>query len=294
MTFKDAMVLLDILTGNGVKVIDIMGGEPFLIPWLTDFINRGISGGISINVSTNGSMPGLLQDLKGMPRDHFNIGISLEGSAAEKHNRLTSSHNFTSAIESLKRLIDLSMDPIVKTVLSRETARDIQNIVNLIKGIGVRRYSIIHMDILSKKDAELENTFSYIAFLDFYRKIKKENPDIKIHRVHASCFDRNSLPQGVRCAGGVRKLSILPDGGVFPCNLLHNNRKFVLGNIFRDPFAEIWRHPLLDFFRTYQKNSCSIDTCKNRQACTGGCPAHGYYHYGNPDATDVRCGQTPV
>ncbi|RPI38075.1 MAG: radical SAM protein, partial [Nitrospiraceae bacterium] len=167
MTFKNAILLLDILIDNGIKDIDIMGGEPFLIPWITDFIGRGISRGISLNISTNGSMPAMLHELKGVPRDHFNIGISLEGSTAEKHNRLTGSHNFASSVESIKRLIDLSMDPIVKTVLSRETACDIQNIVNLIRGIGVRRYSILHMDILCKKDAELKNTFPYIAFLDF-------------------------------------------------------------------------------------------------------------------------------
>ena len=293
MVFKDAMALLDILTDNGIKDIDIMGGEPFLIPWLTDFIDSALSKGMSLNISTNGSMPALLQQLRGFPLNYFNIGISLEGSTAERHNRITNSHNFASAIESIKRLIDLSLEPIVKTVLSRETAGDIQNIVNLIRGIGVRRYYILHMDILSKKDAELKNTFPYIDFLDFYREIKRGNPDIEIHCVYASCFDKNSLPPEVRCAGGVRKLSILPDGRVFPCNLFHNNREFEVGNIFRDRFTEIWRHPLLDFFRTAQKNSCGIDTCKNRPSCTGGCPAHGYYHYGKPDAPDIRCVQTP-
>ena len=289
MQFDNAIVLLDILTDNGIKYIDIMGGEPFLIPWLTDFIDRALSKGMSLNISTNGSRPALLQRLRGIPLDHFNIGISLEGSTAERHNRMTGSHNFTSAIDSIKCLIDLSLDPIVKTVLSRETTCDIQNIVSLIRGIGVRRYYILHMDILSKKDAELKDTFPYIAFLDFYRKIKQANPDIEIHRVHASCFDKNSLPSGARCAGGVRKLSILPDGSVFPCNLFHNNREFALGNIFRDRFTNIWRHPALDFFRTYQKNSCGSDTCENRPSCTGGCPAHSYYHYGNPDTTDIRC-----
>ncbi|MDH4232234.1 MAG: hypothetical protein OEW04_09415, partial [Nitrospirota bacterium] len=59
-----------------------------------------------------------------------------------------------------------------------------------------------------------------------------------------------------------------------------------------DPFTGIWRHPLLALFRTYQKNGCGIDSCKNRPECTGGCPAHGYYHYGNADTTDIRCIQT--
>ncbi|MDH4231790.1 MAG: radical SAM protein [Nitrospirota bacterium] len=275
MAFEDALILLDILADNGIRAIDIMGGEPFLVPWITDFAESALSKGMSLNISTNGSRPALLQKLRGIPRDFFNIGISLEGSTAEKHNRMTGSHNFASAIESIAGLIDLSLDPLVKTVLSRATASDIQDIVNLLRGIGVKRYYILHMDILSKKESETKNTFPYIAFLDFYRKIKEENPDIEIHRVNASCFDRNSLPPGVRCAGGVRKLSVLPDGAVFPCNLFHAFKGFELGNIFKDPFTGIWRHPLLALFRTYQKNGCGIDSCKNRPECTGGCPAHG-------------------
>ena len=108
---------------------------------------------MSLNISTNGSIPGVGERFRGISHDHFNIGISLEGSTAEKHNRLTNSDNFECAIESLKKLVGLSLGPIVKTVLNRTTADDIQNIVDLVRGIGVRRYYIIHMDIFSNKDS---------------------------------------------------------------------------------------------------------------------------------------------
>ena len=44
-------------------------------------------------------MPDLLQRFKGISPDNFNIGISLEGSTAEKHNRLTGSNNFASPLK---------------------------------------------------------------------------------------------------------------------------------------------------------------------------------------------------
>ena len=109
----------------------------------------------------------------------------------------------------------------------------------------------------------MKNAIDYTAFLGFYQKIQRENPDIAVHRVNASCFDRNSLPPGVRCAGGVRKLSVMPDGAVFPCNLFHGLEGFRLGNIFRDSFEDIWSNQRLDLFRRHQENSCSIYTCKN-------------------------------
>jgi radical SAM protein with 4Fe4S-binding SPASM domain len=289
LAFDNALALLDILAENGVRHIDIMGGEPFLLPWMPDFIKTGLSRGFSLNISTNGSMPGLLQRLRGTSQGRFNIGVSLEGSTPEKHNRFTGAHNFASALESIKDLVSLGLDPIVKTVLNEETAEDIQDILNLIKGTGVRRYYLIHMDILSQEEAAMRKAIPYTGFLDFYKRIKDENPDIGVHRVNASCFDKNSLPPGVRCAGGVRKLSVMPDGAVFPCNLFHGLKEFEVGNIFRDRFSDIWEHPGLGFFRTHRENSCRLYECKNRTSCTGGCPAHGYYHYRNTEMTDIRC-----
>ena len=289
LDFNNALMLLDILDKNSIKCIDIMGGEPFLIPWLFDFLRIAISRGVSLNISTNGSMPDLLQRVSGISPDNFNIGISLEGSTAEKHNRLTNSNNFAAAFESIKKLVSLSLDPIVKTVLSHDTAEDVQNIVDLISKIGVRRYYIIHMDVLSKEDFILKNAIDYTAFIGFHQKMQRENPDIAIHRVNASCFDRNSLPPGVRCAGGVRKLSVMPDGAVFPCNLFHGLKEFRLGNIFKDRLEDIWSNQKLDLFRRHEGNSCDIYTCINHASCTGGCPAHGFYHYGNSDIADIRC-----
>ena len=289
LDFNNALILLDILDKNSIKCIDIMGGEPFLVPWLFEFVRIALSRGVSLNISTNGSRPDLLQNLMKISPDKFNIGISLEGSTAEKHNTLTASNNFESALESIKKLVDLSLDPIVKTVLSPDTAEDIQNIVDLIRKTGVRRYYIIHMDILNKEYFIMKNAIDYTAFLGFYRKLQSKNPDIAVRRVNASCFDSNSLPPGVRCAGGIRKLSVMPDGAVFPCNLFHGLKGFRLGNIFRDDFKDIWSNQKLDFFRRHRENRCGIYNCNNRASCTGGCPAHGLYHYGNSDAADIRC-----
>jgi len=260
-----------------------------LLPWMPDFIGEGLSRDFSLNISTNGSRPDLLRHLRGTSQEGFNIGVSLEGSTEERHNKLTGSDNYAAALESIESLVSLALDPIVKTVLNQDTACDIQNIVDLLKGIGVKRYYIIHMDVLSKNKAGVREAISYTGFLDFYGRIKDENPDIGVHRVNASCFDKNSLPPGVRCAGGVRKLSIMPDGSVFPCNLFHDLREFEIGNIFRDRFSDIWGHPGLGFFRDHRKNSCTVSQCRNRASCTGGCPAHGYYHYRNTEMTDIRC-----
>ncbi len=289
MTLDNALTLLDILSCHGIGEIDIMGGEPLLLDWMPDFVDIAIKSGRSVNLSTNGSPPDMMERFAALDHEKFNIGISLEGSTEEKHNGMTNSHHFYRAVASIAELISSGLDPIVKTVVSKETMADIQDIINLIRDMGVRRYYLIHMDLMTR-DTTLRNAaLGYCAFREFYEELKRNNPFIEILRVNASCFEKESLHEGARCAGGVRKLAVMPDGSVYPCNLFQHFEEFNLGNIFDDNLFTIWANPKLDLFRHCRVNSCPNGSCPNRNSCTGGCPAHGYYHYGGHLEPDLRC-----
>jgi radical SAM protein with 4Fe4S-binding SPASM domain len=289
MTFDDALTLLDILSCHGIDEIDIMGGEPMLLDWMADFVDIAVKSGRSINLSTNGSLPDRMGSFADLDPEKLNIGISLEGSTEEKHNRMTNSHHYYRAVTSIAELASSGLDPIVKTVVCKETMADIHAIINLVRDMGVKRYFLIHMDLMTH-DAALRNaSISYWAFRDLYEETKRGNSDIGIFKVNASCFERESLPEGVRCAGGVSKLAVMPDGSVYPCNLFQGFREFSLGNIFEDSLFTMWANPKLDLFRHCRANSCTNGSCPNRDSCSGGCPAHGYYHYGGHLKPDVRC-----
>jgi radical SAM protein with 4Fe4S-binding SPASM domain len=289
MPHESALRLLDILSGQGIGDLDIMGGEPFLIEWIPDFIATAARRGVRVNISTNGSRPEIMRRLAGMTPATINVGVSLEGSTAEAHNVLTRSHHFSLAMKSIRTLVALGLNPIVKTVVNRTTLRDIENIVALIGDLGVRRYYLIHMDVMAKNPSLLNESLRYADFVSYHEKIKAASARVGIFRVNASCFAKENLPPGTRCAGGVLKLSIMPDGSAYPCNLFHQNGEFRLGNIFAEGITPIWRSSRLSFFRTFAGNTCGLDDCKNRAACTGGCPAHGCLHFSDPDAEDIRC-----
>lgn len=289
LPYENALRLLDILSKNGIREIDIMGGEPFLLPWIADFIEDSVSKNIKVNISTNGSKPSASKKLKRIGSDKIQIGVSLEGSTEEKHNKLTHSSHFLDAVSTIKELLTSNLNPAVKTVVTRSSMDDVQDIITLIRNIGVTRYYLLHMDFLGKSDALRKETLSYPAFMAFFQKTRVSNSDMDIGCVHASCFRSDVLPSNTRCAGGVRKLAILPDGSAYPCNLLISFDALQIGNIFTEDFSSLWSNSKLAFFRNFKTNRCGIESCTNRPLCTGGCPAHGLYHYNNPDHTDIRC-----
>jgi len=289
LPLQEALNLLDILSEAGTRDLDIMGGEPFLLPWMPSFLHAAIRDNIMVNISTNGSFPDVLDEFRGIRPERINIGVSLEGINPETHNRLTNSDNFEKAITSITTLVSLGLNPIVKTVINRLNRDEIQPIIGLMKKLGVTRYYLIQMDLFSHAPDDENNALGFVEFMKFFYDISSHNPGIDINKVNASCFEKNTLPAGVRCAGGVKKLSIMPDGSVYPCNLFHNFPEFRLGNIFTDNFTDIWMSPKLDFFRYFDKNHCQVTGCSNFVSCTGGCPAHGCFHDLDMNGTDIRC-----
>ncbi len=294
MSFDGALTLLEVLLSSGIGEIDIIGGEPLILKWIPEFVHIAIKSGMSVNISTNGFSAEMTRKFTDLDPGKFNIGISLEGSTEAIHNRLTNAHNFHRAVATISELVSSGMDPIVKTVVDRETKTDIPAIVVLVRKLGVKRYGLIHMDMMSR-DTTLKNAaLAYCDFRDLYEIISNTNGDMTIFKVNASCFEKQTIPEGVLCAGGVRKLSVMPDGSVYPCNLFQHIQEFNLGNIFEGELLSIWRSPKLDLFRNSEQNRCTIDSCPNWHSCTGGCPAHGYYHYGRHIRHDIRCSNNSI
>jgi radical SAM protein with 4Fe4S-binding SPASM domain len=289
MSFPESLRLLQILGDQATGEIDVMGGEPLLLHWMPDFAKTASERGMKVNISTNGSCRRSIVQFEDSDREKITIGVSLEGSSEKRHNAITGSGHFSLAMDTIETILALDLNFVVKTVVSRTTAPDIPNIIALLRTLGIRRYYLIHMDVLTREPAIMKEALSYPDFKIFCDQIQDTNRDMEIFTVSASCFTRELIGRPARCSGGVNKLSILPDGSVFPCNLFHGLSEFYLGNILQDDFASLWANSRLDIFREPPEHVCDNNLCVNRTSCTGGCPAHNHYHHGEFHSRDVRC-----
>jgi len=287
MSGEDAYELIGIVTETGIPEIDIIGGEPLLLPWITEFIFHATERGIKINISTNGSLPDVISRLSKIPSDLLDIGFSIHGSR-EIHESLTMSRNFSKAVTGITNLISAGKNPIVKSILMPENIDEICNLVSYLKDLGVKRYYLIYEDIIGRKN--FLPYFSFPEFRDFYSKIKAAAGDaLEVGFVAASGFFSNDK-SCCRCSAGTEKFALLPDGSVFPCNLFAGFKEFYLGNIFENRVETIMRSEVLDFFIKHDcKNRCTKTECKYYMTCRGGCPAHSYYFYGSLNYADPRC-----
>jgi radical SAM protein with 4Fe4S-binding SPASM domain len=288
MGSSNALVLCDILKNMGTSEIDILGGEPMLIPWIKDFVAYAISAGFSINISTNGSLPDVVKELSNIDSDALTIGFSILG-FEKTHNRLTMSDNFSKTIKGIKTALASGKNPVVKSTLTKENFHEMHDLVLYLSELGIKKYYLLHEDLIGRK--EQMSFYSFPQFWQFHTNLKTLTEGvIEMDYVAASGFCMSTSNPSGRCNAGLTKIAVMPDGSAFPCNLFAGFNEFYLGNILRDNLEDIWGNGILQCFRdANHKNICKKHECIHYHTCTGGCPAHSYFSYGTVDRIDPRC-----
>lgn len=264
--------LTDILAGEGIKEIDILGGEPTLHPELITLIDITCAKGLSVSMSTNGSNVLALKNLSdNFDRSRLQIGISI---------------NYKAVDETLSSYIS-KHKPLLKSVCTKRHFLP-DSIMRFLGMPGSRHYAIF-LDTLNIADLE-----QGLSFPQYYRTLKDVRDKYgNVEGLFCSGFipDIKNYPmlEGVRCPAGTTKLSIMPDGSVYPCYLFFGCPEFRLGNILSNNLKDILNNPLLNFFRRFEKNNCPDSTCEHFSLCHGGCPAVSLMINGDLDAPDPRC-----
>jgi len=291
MSEKDAYALIDLLVEEGIREIDILGGEPMLLAWMKDFVEYVTGLDITINISTNGSLPDIVSQYDEIQTPLMNIGFSIHG-FSQTHNTLTTSDNFSKALTCIKKTIAAGKNPIVKSMLNQKNKNEIYDLVLYLSDIGLKRYYLLHEDIIGRD--QYSDCLSFPEFYEFYSELKQNLKRIlDIGFVAASGFYKYGPRKGIRCNAGITKIALLPDGSAFPCNLFFGFDDFRLGNIYQDGMESILKTPILDRFKNHDGNRCTRVSCRHYSICSGGCPAHIFSVYGSLDAVDPRCEISP-
>lgn len=258
------ILLIDVFKENNIKNLDILGGEPFLYDSLNILIEKALENSMEITISSNGSFPGKIDKfMKNYCEEKIKVGISINSFASERLLNLIAKYKL-----------------LIKTVVTRGFCIS-EKILNFLKFNEISYY-LIYMDAIYKED--LKRTMPFYEFIDFIElqklKYKKISP--------VFCKGFIDSKKSYRCPAGTEKITIMPDGSVFPCYLFSRFKEFCLGNIFFSSLEEILNSSKLEFFKKFEGNKC-VKKCKIHKICHGGCPAISFIHSGSLDGNDPRC-----
>jgi radical SAM protein with 4Fe4S-binding SPASM domain len=272
ISIADCARVIRCVADIGVKEIDILGGEPTLHSDFLEIVKLIWKRNLEATISSNGCNVHLLERLsQTYKKDQIRIGVSL---------------NSNSVPGKLHEYI-IKYKPLLKSVCSKDVS--IPESGGHYLSLSHLRYYLLYMDAVCQDDLELS-----LPFREFFQRL---NSLKSIHKNLEGVFCSGFLPADkkypalryVRCPAGTMKLSIMPDGTVYPCYLFARHDDFKLGNILNGDFSRIWKSPILDFFRTFEQNSCPNKDCELFHHCHGGCPAVSLLISGNIESPDPRC-----
>jgi radical SAM protein with 4Fe4S-binding SPASM domain len=310
---EEALRLLDELADCGVTVVIFSGGEPLLRPDLFDLLARARELGISPQLSTNGVLIDEAVARRLAEVGVAYVGISIDGLAPFNDEYRGLAGGTDAAFHGLLCAGRAGMRTGLRMTLTRRNLEQVLAMADVARSAGADRFYVSHLlysgrgfqvagDDLSRAEARsaLEALFARAEALlvagegprvvtgsndsdgvFLLRWIRERYGEEAAEPVHRLLLERGGN------SAGERIVNIDSRGRVHPDQFW---RSAVLGDVRKQSFAEILRHPLREQLRRrldHLEGRCGV--CSQRELCRGSHRERALARFRNPWASDPAC-----
>ena len=291
--------IIDKLVDIGTFQIGLTGGEPTTRSDLVELVKYISSKNVACNLTTNGYMvpEKLIISLKeaGLTQ----VQISLDSYKKEVHEKYRTKGSFDRAIKTAKLFKKHGFIVGVDTVVTNNNLDDIEDFMDFLEDNGFDGLTIIK---LKQGYLDLE-TFrkqvpSYEKYARLIDKICKRDGKLEVtidcSSVNNLCMTLTEEEQNkihsAGCPAGHTLISIAPNGDIYPCAAL-TNEKYKVGNILTDDLEKVWNEnktlKLLRGIKNIIEGKCR--SCRKLDVCRGGCRGISDSLNGSQYKSDINC-----
>jgi radical SAM protein len=305
------VALLDQITefGDPLPHLILTGGDPLeradLFPLIDEARKRSI--GVSITPAATSKLTReVLQRLK----DHGieGLGLSLDGSCAERHDAIRGvPGTFERTVRAMGWAQELGMPLQVNTLCAAETADDLPAVYELLKPLGVARWSLFFLISVGRgkvlqplEPAEADKLMAWIHSISgaapfivatteapSYRRVAIER--MRDQGMTGDQIKRSGVARGFGIRDGHGILFVSHTGDVCPAGFL----PVAAGSVRGGRVADIYRNaPLFEQLHDPGQLEGRCGVCEYRVLC-GGSRARAFGATGNPLEADPLCEYEP-
>ena len=206
--------------------------------------------------------------------------VSIESGSASDHDRIVrGSGAFDAAVEGIKNLVKAGIRAHTNTTISALNKDSLPEIVDLVKSLGLGKFSMNMLMPVGSAGANLEETFiSYGEIGPVIEKVRglaeRAGLEFMWYSPTPMCVF-NPVAKGLGnkgCAACDGLLSLAPNGDILPCSSYPKP----MGNILehKGSFRALWESGP---FRFFQEKAFAHELCKKCEdlaVCNGGCPLY--------------------
>jgi radical SAM protein with 4Fe4S-binding SPASM domain len=256
----------------GLKSIMYAGeGEPFLHKSIIGIINQTKAAGIDVAITTNGVLFG--KKIVDSCLENISwVKVSINAGKPDTYSKIhrTNSSDFDKVIKNLeyaqkvKQGKGYSCALGMQLILLPENEKEVVGLAKIARSIGVD-YLVVkpysqHPSSITKRYKDIR----YAKYTSLAEKLKGLNTDNfnVVFRIHAM----NKWDQAARkykhCLAIPFWAYIDSDGNVWGCSIFLNDRRFLYGNIYKDPMRDIFNSKSRDRLLDFTANRLNTDECR--------------------------------
>jgi len=244
---------------DGLKFINITGGEPLLRDDLDQIIKIALTKTKRLVISTNGYFTKKIIKLAKKYDNQIGIRISIEGLPAANDELRGIKNGFDHGLRTLVSLHDMGLKDIgFGITVSDRNAIDMIELYRLAESMNLEfATAVTHNSFYFHKD---DNTFmetEMIAgeFEKIAKKLLQSNKPKNWFRAYFNMGLAHKVRGGERplpCEVGTDVFFLDPHGNILPCN--GSDEPMIMGNLHEQSFDEIWNSPKADEIRKQVKD----------------------------------------
>ena len=295
--------------GDPLPQLILTGGDPLARADLYELIDEARRLGIGVSI-TPAATPALTREVLVRLQEHGveGLGLSLDGSTAARHDSIRGvPGTFDRTVQAMRWAQELNMPLQVNTLASAETVDDVPAIYELLKPLGVSRWSLFFLisvgrgkvlQPLSPADGEKLMAWIYeTSRVAPFTVATTEAPSyrrVALNRMRAEGLTGDQVKRtgagrgfGIRDGHGI--VFVSNTGDICPAGFL----PLVVGNVRRDRLAGVYRNaPVFQSLHDPAQFEGRCGYCEYHALC-GGSRARAYEATGNPLAEDPFCAYQP-
>jgi radical SAM protein with 4Fe4S-binding SPASM domain len=214
-----------------IYTICISGGEPFIHPKIVHFLKKFYYNGNNTFIYTSGSIykknsmiPVPKKMLKKVKKYKMSLRFNIQSFKEEIHDNITQTKDsYKNVMETLKKAIKLKIPcevHVIPTVLNTKDYNELVDMFNRLKIMGVKQIKILRLINVGKSrffeeldhESDVDSRFSFSSYIDLtFKQLKKKFGEF-IRLSDSFCYDNYTFNCNIN-----HKLTITPDGKVYPC-----------------------------------------------------------------------------
>lgn len=269
--------IIDRLKRIGIFIVTFTGGEPTLRRDLPELLQYAQEKGIVTGLITNGRKLKEREYVKKLVNAGLDfVQITLESHDSMIHDSITCTKgSWQETVEAVKNVIPTQIYATTNTTLNKHNASNFLETIEFLHDLGLKVFGCNSL-IYSGSAPSIANEFALAVddLKELLPKILKRANQLEMRFMWYTptqyCqLDPVTSGLGVKsCTAARVNMCIGPGGKVYPCQSYFES----VGDILRDNWRNIWKHPLCLSLRSREYALEKCRECPQLSVCGGGCP----------------------